>query len=527
MLKKNTVYIQVSGIEFGGAADSTSTLNIIGETGGNLPVVLMNPGGSVTKFENLISGSLTLKNVFWPAQSLKNDGASIFKLQRSNTRIIAENLITDYVTGGSPFHMRAIYGKFSLYFKNCYFRDNTQFENSWNHGMYQRGDNGEPFDTLWIENTTISNCGMPLFGKFNPVNFLFLDHNTFVNTCKYPIWHEQLKEAYITNNLFENANYEGECQSTANTQMSADGTLNGLINLHPIDERFWDAPPAMEDVKFLAANNLSHRSPFLDGYHKGEFNNKFDKPMSMRAWGSVTEDMLPIPVINIPVKMFSELTKSIIAEYPNYKMADNHDMDIDPQLVTPGMASQEKANEFIKHMRNNYGVADASETRNKALMYFGDANPGTVPGIEVEDGTGFSKISDLIEDFSYKADIRSTIDGKPIGALTWWNMDYDGAASLALIKSYYENLATGVNVLDQSASISIYPNPANDILEIAGKTELKSVRFYNILGKLVVQHNLNGELKKSINISSLTSGIYLVKIETVSGVSKVSKIVKK
>ena len=210
MLKKNTVYIQVSGIEFGGAADSTSTLNIIGETGGNLPVVLMNPGGSVTRFENLISGSLTLKNVYWPAQSLKNDGASLFKLQRSNTRIIAENLITDYVTGGSPFHMRAVYGKFSLYFKNCYFRDNTQFENSWNHGMYQRGDNGEPFDTLWIENTTISNAGMPLFGKFNPVNFFFLDHNTFVNTCKYPIWHEQFKEAYITNNLFINANYEGE-----------------------------------------------------------------------------------------------------------------------------------------------------------------------------------------------------------------------------------------------------------------------------------------------------------------------------
>ena len=64
-------------------------------------------------------------------------------------------------------------------------------------------------------------------------------------------------------------------------------------------------------------------------------------------------------------------------------------------------------------MRNNYGVAGPDETRDKTLMYFGDVNPQTVPGIEVEDGTGFTKISDLIEDFSYNADIRSTIDGKP------------------------------------------------------------------------------------------------------------------
>ena len=68
------------------------------------------------------------------------------------------------------------------------------------------------------------------------------------------------------------------------------------------------------------------------------------------------------------------------------------------------MASQEVANEFINHMRINYGVTEGvTETRNKALMYFGDANPGTVPGIGVEDGTGFAKISDLIEDFSYTA----------------------------------------------------------------------------------------------------------------------------
>jgi hypothetical protein len=527
MLKKNTVYFQNSAIEFGGPADSTATLNIIGEEGGNLPIILMLPLGAATRFENQIHGSLTVKNVYWPTQSLKNDAAALFKFYVSDIVVRCENLITDISVGYAPFHFRGVLGNLSMFLKDCYFRDNTQFENSWNFGIYARGDNGEPFDTLAIQNCTISNCGMPLFGKFNPVNVFIFDHNTVVNSCKYPIWHEQLKEAYITNNMFINANYEGECQSTANTQMSADGTFNGLINLHPIDERFWDNPPAMEDVVFLAANNLSHRSPFLDGYYNGEFNNVFDKPMSMRAWGDITDDMLPIPVENIPVKMFNDLTNSIIAEFPNYKKADNYDMDLDPLLVTKGMASQEVANEFIKHMRNNYGVAGPDEVRNKELMYFGDVNPGTVPGIEVEDGTGFRKISDLVEDFSYNASVRSTIDNKPLGALTWWDMDYDAEESLENIKSYYAALPTSVPELQESQDVSIYPNPASNVVQITSSNKLKTVQVYDLDGKLVSQYDLNGESTKSINISNLTPGIYIVEVETISGISSVSKIFKK
>lgn len=486
----------------------------------------MQPLDGVDKFENLVHGSLTIKNVYWPCQNLKNGAAALFKMFRNDITVRCENMITDMAFGSAPFHFRNVLGTMSLFIKNCYFRDNSQFENSWNYGIYARGDNGEPFDTLWVENTTISNCGMPLFGKFNPINFFFFDHNTIVNSCKYPIWHEQLREAYITNNLFINANYEGECQSTANTQMSADGTFNGLINLHPIDDKFWDNPPAIADVKFLAANNLSYFSPFLDGYYAGEFNTVGNKPISNRAWGSVTADMLPIFVENVPVKLFNDLTLGIINDNANYKIADNHDRDLDPKMVTKGMASQEVANEFIKHMRNNYGVAGPGETRNKALMYFGDVDPGTVPGIEVEDGTGFTKISDFVEDFTYTDPIRSTIDSKPLGALTWWNMDYDGAASLKRAKAFY-NGTLGVSEVHNSALVSIFPNPANDILSIEGKTILKSVRLYDVTGKLVAEYSLNGEFKKSINISDLASGIFIVKVEALSGAYDISKIVKK
>jgi len=106
-------------------------------------------------------------------------------------------------------------------------------------------------------------------------------------------------------------------------------------------------------------------------------------------------------------------------------------------------------------------------------------------------------------------------------------MDYDGAASLELVKAFYEGLSTNIADVNQSESISVYPNPTNDVLQITSKKELKTVRLYNISGKMVGQFDLHGEKNESINISNLTSGIYIINVEDLSGEFSVSKIVKK
>lgn len=551
LLKKNTVYIQQSRIEFGGQDDSTATLNIIGESGGNLPVILQQPPAGVERFNNKVHGSLTIKNVFYPCTNLSGGSQELFIFYRSDIRVVAENLITDYALRSAPFHFRNVKGKMSLFLKNCYFRDNTQFANSWNHGIYVRGDNGEPFDSLWVENVTIANCGMPLFGKFNPVNFFYCNHNTFVNTCKYPIWHEQFKEAYIANNLFINANWEGECRSTWETQMSNDTIPNGLIGIDPIVPALWkwDPAPAMEDIKFLASNNLSHRSPYFDSYYTGGWNNLgFGKPISNRAWGSVTADMLPIPVENIPVPLIGIVAQGVIDQYVNIIALDNYDMTIDPLLVTKGMKSQEMCDQFIKFARTNYGVADASETWDKSLMYFGDANPATVPGIEVEDGTGFTKISDLIEDFSYTSDLRSKIDGKPLGALHWWanEMDtWDSDAALEQVKSYYESVISQVadehnEMVPAAYNLNQnYPNPFNPATQIEFSLSEKAhvtLSVYNMLGQRVktlvdqpVQAGIHNVAWNGTNElgETVSNGIYFYRLTSDLGVKTMKMLLMK
>ena len=74
------------------------------------------------------------------------------------------------------------------------------------------------------------------------------------------------------------------------------------------------------------------------------------------------------------------------------------------------------------------------------------------------------------------------------------------------------------------SSVSIYPNPANDILNLktSSSVEVIQVTLFDILGKNSgVLFNNN-----SLNISNLASGVYLLNIQTTAGVIT-KKIVKK
>ncbi len=74
---------------------------------------------------------------------------------------------------------------------------------------------------------------------------------------------------------------------------------------------------------------------------------------------------------------------------------------------------------------------------------------------------------------------------------------------------------------DSKNTLSIYPNPASDILFIDGlnSNETHTVKIFDLQGKLVESHIMNNS--NSININNLNKGIYLVKIA-----DKVSRLVK-
>ncbi|GAB5554974.1 MAG: hypothetical protein Sapg2KO_45650 [Saprospiraceae bacterium] len=459
MLKANTIYYMESRIQFGGPdiAETNATLTIIGEEGGKKPVILSSPRDGGDAFTHVVHGSLTLKNLYWPARTVTNKGAPLFSLLRTEQTLLLEDMVHEFALAGDLYNLRQVEGPANIFLKNCYFRDNSQFANSFNFAVVARGDNGEPIDSLVVQNTTVSNSGLTFFGKNNPINFVFFDHNTIVNTPKYVFFFEQYKEAYFTNNVFINCNWEGECRSTQETQLQSQaanaatgGHPVGITNLMEIDSNLWQLGhgfvPEMEDVKWLSSNNIHFTSPFLDKYYNGGFNDVGDYPLSYRAWSAeVDETDLPIPVTSVPPPFISAYTQNIIDQYEGVIAESNYDNTLDPDMVTKSIPNQEIGDEWARMARRNYGVPNPGDFDVLSIA-FGDLDPTTVPGVETEEGDGISAVTDFIEDFSYQADVRSKIDNLPMGSLLWWSNDvasYDEDAALQTVLDYYQFLLVG------------------------------------------------------------------------------------
>jgi len=69
-----------------------------------------------------------------------------------------------------------------------------------------------------------------------------------------------------------------------------------------------------------------------------------------------------------------------------------------------------------------------------------------------------------------------------------------------------------VGIRDYNYNILIYPNPTNNIVNIAG-ADVVNVKIFNNIGQLILtQHNTN-----VINVSRLTNGLYILSIEVSKG----------
>lgn len=72
-----------------------------------------------------------------------------------------------------------------------------------------------------------------------------------------------------------------------------------------------------------------------------------------------------------------------------------------------------------------------------------------------------------------------------------------------------------------STGLKIYPNPTHDLLNIVCDN-IESVSIYSIEGKLLSKHFTN-----KIDMSGYSAGVYLLKIEDISGQTETARIIKK
>jgi hypothetical protein len=69
----------------------------------------------------------------------------------------------------------------------------------------------------------------------------------------------------------------------------------------------------------------------------------------------------------------------------------------------------------------------------------------------------------------------------------------------------------------------LYPNPANDVVNIVSSNDIKTIEVINYVGQTIYKNNsVNLKITK-LDVASFNSGVYFVKITTTEGI-KTSKI---
>ncbi len=82
--------------------------------------------------------------------------------------------------------------------------------------------------------------------------------------------------------------------------------------------------------------------------------------------------------------------------------------------------------------------------------------------------------------------------------------------------SVWITVLVGVNENGEQAYVSMYPNPANSMMNLKANTEIKMVSITNNLGQ-VVYSGIVGQQEFKMDISQFKTGMYIVRVETANG----------
>ena len=101
------------------------------------------------------------------------------------------------------------------------------------------------------------------------------------------------------------------------------------------------------------------------------------------------------------------------------------------------------------------------------------------------------------------------------------NTVFPNQMEIDYVRVYQENLTNSINIDDKNKYI-VFPNPANDVLNIQGKN-VSSIKIFNIHGNIVLSKNVNNN--KKVDISILNKGMYLVELEDYFGFKINKKVI--
>ena len=208
-------------------------------------------------------GDVLFKNIYFSMITDKDKQVNdLVRVYKDGAVIRMENCFAEWL---KLFVFRVYSANTSVYIKDCYFRNITGVGGPFNGKIVQFQNN--PVNELILQNNTMANVQGPLINiRFNTVGLLKFDHNTVVNTLKWPFHFEYWTNGIVTNNIFFNVASYGENRADASNQ-DQEGLMFGIINLYTIPDSLLPQVglTSQADRRMLVRNNLYyHDQSVLD-----------------------------------------------------------------------------------------------------------------------------------------------------------------------------------------------------------------------------------------------------------------------
>lgn len=542
----NRVYKLEPGFHFVLSAinvnNDTGTIRIVGETGGKKPVIIPLTTNSKGPGQNKVNGSLELKNLH--IQGRDDEGGKwkghLFDVYGANRSLFVEDCLIEFPERG--FKLQGVTSGLTIEMRNNYFRDMfvTQAQYSGNviNAKYV------PIESLIFENNTVSNAGMPMLMQNQMVTYALINHNTFINTSTTVFLNPYYYEAYITNNLFYNANTLGT--NPDSSLADPDGQAIALVGIDELDMSIGSAGIPLyamnadktsviapyndvSKLKIYVADNIYFNEATLDKYNNGFYSAAFaDAPESyLNSTGTPGPHRVDVPVL------FMGAREDALFDGNDNISRENNILDQDPGLGMQAI-SEAAAEQLAIWQRLRLEVPAENRIPDMTTNLFGDFDPNTIPGIESEDSDGIEKFSNLIEDFSINTSFVSNIDGHTVGALHWTSEidSYNPVQGLEDIIAAYNSTLSVDEVTTNLFEFKTFPNPFNTNTSIAFNMPSSShvkISVYNILGAhlatLVDGVTDAGQQSVSWNAKDVKPGLYFCKLES-GTLSKTIKMLK-
>jgi hypothetical protein len=125
--------------------------------------------------------------------------------------------------------------------------------------------------------------------------------------------------------------------------------------------------------------------------------------------------------------------------------------------------------------------------------------------------------------------LNLTFDGSSDWAWIRWSddptprefADFNGNI---ILPDYHDGFVVGwIGIPENGArqSVRVYPNPASEVLTLESEDDITGIEVFSSLGQTLLTKYFPGEKEVQFDVSTLSSGIYLVRVYTENGVGMV------